>query len=141
MHLHKYRDESRARHFDLISAGKSPRSIDLVAAITSGILVIGFACALMVFRRIDGAQFERVGFAKKTALVRPAAGRVKKSTVACARHRWPDVRQRLHGLPGFHAGVFVWDADPQCQNRPEARYAWETGPCDLPIAAKGRKRG
>jgi hypothetical protein len=48
MHLHKYRDESRARHFDLISAGKSPRSIDLVAAITSGILMIGFACALMV---------------------------------------------------------------------------------------------
>ena len=47
MHLHTYRDESRSRHFDLISEGKSPRSIDLVVAITSGILVGGFACALM----------------------------------------------------------------------------------------------
>jgi hypothetical protein len=36
MHLHTYRDESRSRHFDL------------VAAITSGILVVGVACALMV---------------------------------------------------------------------------------------------
>ena len=48
MHLHTYRDESRARHFDLISGGKSPRSIDLVVAVTAGILVIGFASALMV---------------------------------------------------------------------------------------------
>jgi hypothetical protein len=48
MHLHTYRDESRSRHFDLISGGKRPRSIDLVFAITSGVLVVGFACALMV---------------------------------------------------------------------------------------------
>jgi hypothetical protein len=48
MHLHTYRDESRSRHFDLISGGKRPRSIDLVVAITSGMLVVGFACALMV---------------------------------------------------------------------------------------------
>jgi hypothetical protein len=48
MHLHTYRDESRSRHFDLVSGGERPRSIDLVAAITSGILVVGFACALMV---------------------------------------------------------------------------------------------
>jgi hypothetical protein len=48
MHLHTYRDESRCRHFDLISGGKRPRTIDLVLAITSSILVVGFACALMV---------------------------------------------------------------------------------------------
>jgi hypothetical protein len=48
MHLHTYRDESRSRHFDLISGGKHPRSIDLVLAVTSGMLVVGFACALMV---------------------------------------------------------------------------------------------
>lgn len=48
MHLHVYRDESRSRHFDLISGGERPRSFDLVLAITSGILVVGFACAMMV---------------------------------------------------------------------------------------------
>ena len=49
MHLHTYRDESGSRHLDLISGGKHPRSIDLVLAVTSGMLVVGFACALMVF--------------------------------------------------------------------------------------------
>ena len=48
MHLHTYRDESGSRHFDLISGGKHPRSIDLVLAVTFGMLVVGFACALMV---------------------------------------------------------------------------------------------
>lgn len=48
MHLHTYRDESRSRHFDLISGGERPRSFDLVLAITSGILVVGFACAVMM---------------------------------------------------------------------------------------------
>jgi hypothetical protein len=48
MHLHTYRDESRSRHFDLISEGKHPRSIDLVSVVTSGMLAAGFACALMV---------------------------------------------------------------------------------------------
>jgi hypothetical protein len=48
MHLHTYRDESGSRHFDLISGGKHPRPIDLVLAVTSGMLVVGFACALMV---------------------------------------------------------------------------------------------
>jgi hypothetical protein len=48
MHLHTYRDESRSRHFDLISGGKHPRSIDLVLVVISGMLVAGFACALMV---------------------------------------------------------------------------------------------
>jgi hypothetical protein len=49
MHLHTYRDESRSRHLDLVCGGKSPWSIDLVVVITSGVLVVGFACALMVF--------------------------------------------------------------------------------------------
>ncbi|MEA2954836.1 MAG: hypothetical protein QOJ58_328 [Alphaproteobacteria bacterium] len=48
MRLQTYRDESRSRHFDLISGGERPRSIDLVLAITSGMLMVGFACALMV---------------------------------------------------------------------------------------------
>jgi hypothetical protein len=48
MHLHIYRDENRSRHFDLISGGERPRSFDLVLAITSGMLLVGFACAMMV---------------------------------------------------------------------------------------------
>jgi hypothetical protein len=48
MHLHIYRDESRSRHIDLISGGERPRSFDLVLAITSGILLVGFACAVIV---------------------------------------------------------------------------------------------
>jgi hypothetical protein len=48
MHLRTYRDENCSRHFDLISDGKRPRSIDLVLAITSGILVVGFTFALMI---------------------------------------------------------------------------------------------
>jgi len=47
MRLQTYRDESRSRHFDLIFGGKHPRSIDLVAATAAGILVVGFACALV----------------------------------------------------------------------------------------------
>jgi hypothetical protein len=46
MHLHTYRDESHCRHFDLISEGKRPRKIDLVLAVASSMLVIGFVCAL-----------------------------------------------------------------------------------------------
>jgi hypothetical protein len=48
MRLQTYRDESRSRHFDLIFGGEHPRSIDLVLVIISGMLVVGFACALMV---------------------------------------------------------------------------------------------
>jgi hypothetical protein len=48
MRLQTYRDESRSRHFDLIFGGERPRSIDLVLVTTSGMLVVGFACALMV---------------------------------------------------------------------------------------------
>jgi hypothetical protein len=43
MHLHTYRDQSRARHFDLIG---HHRSIDLVTLAAAGILLAGFACAL-----------------------------------------------------------------------------------------------
>jgi hypothetical protein len=48
MRLQTYRDESRSRHFDLICGGERPRSIDLVSVTTAGMLVVGFACALMV---------------------------------------------------------------------------------------------
>ncbi len=47
MRLHSYRGESHSRHFDLIGGGGHPWSIDLVSTIASGILVVGFACALM----------------------------------------------------------------------------------------------
>ena len=47
MRLQTYRDESRSRHFDLIFGGEHPRSIDLVLVAISGMLVAGFACALM----------------------------------------------------------------------------------------------
>jgi hypothetical protein len=46
MRLQTYRDESHSRHFDLIFGGEHPRSIDLVLVTISGMLVVGFACAL-----------------------------------------------------------------------------------------------
>ena len=48
MRLQTYRDESRSRHFDLIFGGEHPRSIDLVLVTAASMLVVGFACALMV---------------------------------------------------------------------------------------------
>jgi hypothetical protein len=48
MRLQTYRDESHSRHFDLICGRERPRSIDLVLVATSGMLLVGFACALMV---------------------------------------------------------------------------------------------
>jgi len=45
--LHSYRDESRSLHCDLIGGRGHPWSIDLVSVTVSGILVVGFACALM----------------------------------------------------------------------------------------------
>ena len=47
MRLRTYRDETRSRHFDLIGGSGHPWSIDLVAATASGILVMGFAGALV----------------------------------------------------------------------------------------------
>ena len=47
MRLHSYRDESHSRHFDLSGGGGHPWSIDLVSVAAAGILVVGFACALM----------------------------------------------------------------------------------------------
>jgi hypothetical protein len=47
MRLHTYRDENRSRHFDLISGGDHPRSIDMVSALSAGVLVLAFAFALM----------------------------------------------------------------------------------------------
>jgi hypothetical protein len=48
MRLQTYRDESCSRHFDLICGREHPRSIDRVSVITSGMLMMGFACAMMV---------------------------------------------------------------------------------------------
>jgi hypothetical protein len=47
MRLHSYRDESHSRHFDLIGEDDHPWSIDIVSVTAAGILVVGFACALM----------------------------------------------------------------------------------------------
>ena len=47
MHLHSYRDEDRSRHLDLIGGPGHPWSIDLVAAIASVLLLVGFGCALV----------------------------------------------------------------------------------------------
>ena len=46
MRLQTYLDESRSRHFDLKGGAGHPWSIDLVSATASGILLLGFACAL-----------------------------------------------------------------------------------------------
>jgi hypothetical protein len=47
MRLRTYRDESLSRHFDLIGGGDHPWSIDLVSVTASGVLVMGFTCALI----------------------------------------------------------------------------------------------
>jgi hypothetical protein len=47
MRVQTYRDESRSRHFDLTGGVGHPWSIDLVVAAASGILVVGFARALV----------------------------------------------------------------------------------------------
>lgn len=44
MHLHTFRDENHSRHFDLIGHNWS---IDLVAVTAAGVLVVGFACAVV----------------------------------------------------------------------------------------------
>lgn len=49
MRLHSYRDESHSRHFDLIGGDGHPWSIDLVSVTAAGILLAGFACALMAY--------------------------------------------------------------------------------------------
>lgn len=48
MRLHTSQDESHSRHFHLLGGGGHPWSIDLVAVIASGLLLMGFACALAV---------------------------------------------------------------------------------------------
>ncbi|KRR03428.1 hypothetical protein CQ12_40205 [Bradyrhizobium jicamae] len=47
MRLQTFRDDSRSRHFDLIGGKGHPWSIDLVTVTAAGILVVGFACALV----------------------------------------------------------------------------------------------
>jgi hypothetical protein len=47
MRLHSYRDECHSTHFDLIGGGGHPWSIDLVSVAAAGMLVLGFACALI----------------------------------------------------------------------------------------------
>ena len=46
MRLHSHIDENRSRHLDLISGRGHPWSIDLVAVVATGLLLMGFACAL-----------------------------------------------------------------------------------------------
>jgi hypothetical protein len=48
MRLQTFRDETRSRHFDLIGGGRGhPWSIDLVAVTAAGLLVMGFAWAVV----------------------------------------------------------------------------------------------
>ena len=47
MLIQTYRDETRSRHFDLIGGGGHPWSIDLVAITAAGLLVTGFAWAVV----------------------------------------------------------------------------------------------
>jgi hypothetical protein len=46
MRLHSYMDENRSRHLDLIGGKHRAWSIDVIAVIASGLLLMGFACAL-----------------------------------------------------------------------------------------------
>ena len=47
MHLHIYRDESRAGHIEIVGEGDHPWTIDLVFVVTAAILVVGFAGAVV----------------------------------------------------------------------------------------------
>ena len=47
MHLHIYRDKSRAGHIDVVGEGDHPWTIDLVFVVAAAILVVGFAGALV----------------------------------------------------------------------------------------------
>jgi hypothetical protein len=78
MRLHAYRDENRSRHFDLISGGQHPRSIDLVVILTSSILVIAAACAL-----IAPIALTTVGLARWIHQKRPLESEEKRT----AKHK------------------------------------------------------
>jgi hypothetical protein len=70
MRLHPYRDESHSRHFDLIGGGGHPWSIDLVSVTASGILMVGFACALIAHwvHQLPAARLhEPAGFGRRAA--------------------------------------------------------------------------
>jgi hypothetical protein len=54
MRLQTYRDANRSRHFDLVSGGEHPRSVDLVVVLTSILLVVGAACALVAVVDANG---------------------------------------------------------------------------------------
>jgi hypothetical protein len=45
MRIRTYRDKTRLRHFDLIGGGPTPGQ-SMVALTATGILMLGFACAL-----------------------------------------------------------------------------------------------
>jgi hypothetical protein len=48
MRIQTYRDESLSRHFDVIYGGERARSIDLVSVATASMLLVSFACALVI---------------------------------------------------------------------------------------------
>jgi hypothetical protein len=48
MRIRAYRDKSSAHHLDLVGAGSSPWTLDLVQIASAAILVVGFVCALVV---------------------------------------------------------------------------------------------
>jgi hypothetical protein len=54
MRLQTYRNANRSRHFDLVSGGGHPRSVDLVVILTSILLVVGAACALVAVIDANG---------------------------------------------------------------------------------------
>ena len=47
MRVRTYRDESFAHHLDLVGAGPTPWTVDLVQIASAAILVTGFVCALV----------------------------------------------------------------------------------------------
>jgi hypothetical protein len=46
MHIRTYRDDAYSRHFDLISDGARPWTVDLVTVTASTLLLAGFVSAL-----------------------------------------------------------------------------------------------
>jgi hypothetical protein len=48
MHLHVYRDESRAGHVDLVGEGDHPWSVDLVTISAAAFMALGLVVALVV---------------------------------------------------------------------------------------------
>ena len=103
MRLQTYRDESHSRHFDLVSGGEHPRSIDLVVILTSILLVVGAACGLIADWHRRSGPLGPLKFADRKIPAQPphAHATAVEAPVVCDRHtvtrKAPSCERRVFG--------------------------------------------